>query len=452
MANKQEKLIVGLDVGTSKCCAIIGEIARNNHINILGFGASLTQGIQKGVVVNIEEASAGIAATLDHAERQAGIKVDLAYVGVSGSHISSINSRGVVAVAKANRDITHDDVNRAIDSARSVSIPSQREVVHVIPRTFMIDGQDGVRDPIGMSGYRMEVETHIVTGAISSLNNLFKAVQRTGLEVEELVLNPLAASEAVLSEAEKRLGVCLVDIGAGTTDVAIYIDGSVWHTAILPVGGSQITNDISIVLRTPPEAAERLKIVHGDASVTGPYKGLYADYYGKGPIKHDFRSRLKNEPDEEDGVVAPDQLVETESFESSRTQMVSRNLINEVIHARTRQLFDMVQAEIKKSGYDGMIPAGIVLTGGSAALTGISDAAAHVMRLPVRIGVPRGLSGLVDNLGAPPYATSIGLVLWGMRKRSGAELLQETYRRSGGGKSGMAVGRKFGGWLREFLP
>ena len=451
MANKQDKLIVGLDVGTSKCCVIIGEVGRDNHINILGVGSSPSAGLQKGVVVNIEEASTSIAAAVEQAEGQAGLKVGTAYVGVTGSHISSINSRGVIAVSKANRDITHEDVQRSLESARSVSIPAQREVLHVIPRTFVIDGQDGVRDPVGMSGYRLEVETHIVTGAVSSLNNLFKAVQRTGLEVEELVLSPLGTSESVLSEAEKRLGVCLVDIGAGTTDIAIHIDGSVWHTAILPVGGNQLTNDISIVLRTPIEAAEHLKLTHSDASVTGPYKGLYADYYGRGPIKHDLRSRLKAEATEEDdNITIPDVMLETDSLEADRTQLISRNMLNEVVHARTRQLFDMVQAEIKKSGYDGMIPAGLVLTGGTSALTGINDAAAHVMRLPVRVGVPRGLTGLADHLAAPPYATSVGLMLWAMKKRNGAELLQETTRR--GGRPAVAVGRKFGGWLREFLP
>ena len=453
MANKQDKLIVGLDVGTAKCCAIIGEISRENHINILGVGSSLSAGIQKGVVVNIEGAGASIAAAIEGAESQAGLKVGSAYVGVTGSHVSSVNSRGVVAVSKANRDITHEDVARSLDSARSVSIPAQREVLHVIPRTFVIDGQDGVRDPIGMSGYRLEVETHIVTGAVSSLNNLFKAVQRTGVEVEELVLEPLAASEAVLSDAERRLGVCLVDIGAGTTDIAIHIDGSVWHTAVVPVGGNHLTNDISIVLRTTPEAAEQLKIKHSDASVTGPYRGLYADYYGKGPVKLDLRSRLKTETEageETDNVAAPDVMLETDGLEGGHTQLVSRNMLNEVVHARTRQLFDMVQAEIKKSGYDGMIPAGLVLTGGTAALTGITDAAGHVMRLPVRIGVPRGLAGLADHLAAPPYATSVGLMLWAMKKRSGVEMLQVANRR--GGRPATAVGRKFGGWLKEFLP
>jgi cell division protein FtsA len=454
MATRQDRLIVGLDVGTAKCCVIIGEISRDNAINILGFGTSPSAGIQRGVVVNIEQASASIAAAIEQAEHQAGLKIGSVMVGVTGSHISSVNSRGVVAVSKANRDITHEDIARALDSARSLSIPEQREVLHVIPRTFVIDGQDGVRDPVGMSGYRLEVETHIVTGAISSLNNLLKAVQRTGVEVEELVLEPLVASEAVLSEAERRLGVCLLDIGAGTTDLAIHIDGSVWHTAVLPIGGSHITNDISIVLRTTPEVAEKLKQKHGDASVTGPYKGLYADYYGKGPLKHDFRSRIKSEQagvvEDDNPVALPDKMLEVESLEAGRTQLVSRNLLNEIIHARARQIFDMVQAEIKKSGYDGMIPAGLVLTGGGAELTGIADAAGHVLRLPVRIGVPRGLSGLADSLGAPPYATSVGLVLWALKKRNGVELLQEAARR--GGKPSVAVGRKFGGWLREFLP
>jgi cell division protein FtsA len=450
MATKPEKLIVGLDVGTSKVCTIIGEMTRDNHINILGMGTNPSLGLQRGVIVNIEQATATIATTIEQAERQAALKIGSAFVGVTGGHISSVNSRGVVAVGRTNRDIGPDDVVRVIDSARSVTLPPQREVLHVIPRTFAIDGQDGVRDPVGMNGYRLEVETHIATGTISALTNLFKGVQRTGVEVDELVFSPLAASEAVLSDAEKRLGVCLVDIGAGTTDIALYIDGSIWHTAVIPIGGNNITNDISLVCRVSPEAAEKLKVKYGDASVTGPYKGLYADYYGKGPIRLDFRSRLRQEEEESDASVAPDEMLETEGLELGRKQQVSRNLLNEIIHARTRQLFDMVQAEIKKSGYDGMIPAGLVLTGGTANLAGITDAAGHVLRLPVRIGAPRGLSEVAGTLSVPAFATSVGLVLWGMKKRSGAEILQNHSRRGGG--AGMAVGRKFGGWLREFLP
>lgn len=448
MATKQGKIIAGLDLGTAKCSVVIGEIARDNQINILGFGSSQSEGVTRGVIVDIEKASAAIATAIEQAEKQAGLKLASIYVGVTGGHISSVNSRGVVAVAKANRDISHEDVNRALDSARSVTVPTGREVLHVLPRTFMIDGQDGVRDPIGMSGYRLEIETHIVTGAVSALNNLFKAVQRTGVEVEELALNSLAASQAVLSDAEKRLGVCLVDIGAGTTDLAIYIDGSIWHTAVIPVGGNHITNDLSIVLRTPPESAEQFKLKYGDASVTGPYKGLYADYYGKGPLKHDVRSWVKAEIEEAD---KPDETFELPTLEFGRTQPISRNVFNEIIHARTRQLFDMVQGEIKKSGYDGMIPAGLVLTGGCARLTGISDAAAHVLRMPVRVGQPRGLDGLTDSLGAAQYATGVGLVLWALQKQNN-EAAQREQPKRGGSSKGFTVSRAVGGWLREFLP
>ncbi len=447
MAVKNEKLIVGLDVGTAKACVIIGEVSRDNHINIIGVGQSPSAGLSKGVVVNIEEAAASIAGAIEQAERQANLKIGSAFVGVAGAHISSINSRGIVAVARADRDISHDDVSRAIESARSVAIPSQREVLHVIPRTFVIDGQDGVRDPVGMSGYRLEVETHIVTGGVSSLNNLFKAVQRVGIEVDELVLEPLAASEAVLSEAERRLGVALVDIGAGTTDIAIFMDGTIWHTAVLPIGGNQLTNDIAIVLRTPPEIAERLKLKHGDASVVGPNKGLYADYYRPGGNGAKLPRREAEGPEQAE---LPDELLAVESFEGNPAQQVSKNMLNEIIYSRARQLFEMVQGEIKKSGYDGMIPAGLVITGGTAGLSGISDAAAHVLRMPVRVGVPRGLSGLSDTLGAPMYASSVGLVLWGLKKSTGDELLQESRR--GGGNGGLALGRKVGGWFRNFLP
>ncbi|MEI6046399.1 MAG: cell division protein FtsA [Chloroflexota bacterium] len=445
MAAKNEKLIVGLDVGSSKVCVIIGEVGRDNHIKIIGVGQSASRGLSRGVVVNIEETTLAIASAIEQAERQANLKIGSAFVGVAGAHISSINSRGVVAVSRVDRDITHEDVGRAIESARSVAIPSQRGVLHVIPRTFVIDGQDGVRDPVGMSGYRLEVETHIVTGGVSSLNNLFKAVQRVGIEVDELVLEPLAASEAVLSDAEKRLGVALVDIGAGTTDIAIYMDGTIWHTAVLPVGGSHFTNDIAIVLRTPPEVAERLKLKYGDASLVGPNKGYYADYYRPGGIGAKLN---RTEPEQTEATERPDEMIMVESFEGQPTQQVSRNMVNEIIHSRAKQLFEMVQGEIKKSGYDGMIPAGLVFTGGTAGMTGLSDAAAHVLRMPVRVGVPRGLSGLSDSLGAPTYAASVGLVLWGLKKTLGDELLLES-RRGGGG---LTLGRKVGGWFRNFLP
>ncbi len=440
MAVKQEKLIVGIDVGTSKICVIVGEVNRENHIKIIGAGQSESQGLSRGVVVNIDETAAAIGLAVEQAEKQAGLKIGSAFVGVAGAHISSINSRGVVAVAKVDRDITHEDVSRSIESARSVAIPSQREVLHLIPRTFIIDGQDGVRDPVGMSGYRLEVETHIVTGGVSSLNNLFKAVQRVGIEVDELVLEPLAASEAVLTEAEKRLGVVLVDIGAGTTDIALYMDGTIWYTAVLPVGGSQFTNDLAIVLRTPPELAEHLKIKYGDAGVPGPHKGAYAGYY-----RSEFNT-VKDYKTEEKG--SEEEYIMVESFSQDQPKSVSKKVLNEIVHSRARQLFEMVQGEIKKSGYDGMIPAGLVLTGGTACLTGISDAAANVLRLPVRVGVPRGLSGLSDTLGAPAYAASVGLVLWGHKKSRSDEILHES-RRGGGG---FTFGRKVGGWFRNFLP
>ncbi|MEI7554192.1 cell division protein FtsA [Candidatus Chlorohelix sp.] len=444
MAVNREKPLVGIDIGTSKISCIIGQVTKDGHIDITGYGVSPSKGLAKGVVVNIEETSQSIASSVEKAERLAGIKVGSANVGVTGSHISSINSRGVVAVSKLNREIGHEDVARVMDSARAVAIPPQREVLHVIPRTYVIDGQDGVRDPIGMSGYRLEVETHIVTGAVSILNNLYKAVQRVGIEVEELVLESLAASEAVLGEAEKRLGVVLVDIGSGTTDIAIYIDGTIWHTAVLPIGGNHITNDIAIVLRTPLETAERLKTKYGDASVIGSMKGYYGGYYGHDNWK--LRKVDENPKIEEQ----PDEMIEVEAFEIGSKQRVSRKTLNEVIYARARQLFEMVQGEIKKSGYDAMIPAGIVLTGGSASLAGITDAAAHILRMPVRVGVPRGMSGMGgDALNNPTYSAGVGLVLWGLKKMNGEAILQEPRRASSGGGG---VGRKFSGWLRNFLP
>lgn len=453
MAANQAKIIAGIDVGSSKICTLIGEIGRDNHISITGVGVEPSQGLSKGVVVNIEETAAAIAAATAKAEKLAGLKVGSVLLGVAGSHIGCVNSRGVVDISKSDSDISYEDVDRAIAAARAIALPPGRDILHVIPRTFVIDGQDGVRDPVGMSGYRLEVETHIVTGATSAINNMLKAVQRAGLEVDEMVLEPLAAGEAVLAEAEKRLGVCLVDMGAGTTDIAIYIDGSIWHTAVLPVGGNHITNDIAIVLRTDLNAAERLKVRYGDASVP---KGssYYAGYYsGYGNAVGSLKQK------QEVSGPADEQFIEVQTVEGGQSQQITPGLLNAIIHSRVSQIFEMVQSEIKKSGYDGLIPAGVVITGGSAALPGLPDAAKSIFKasVPVRVGVPRGLNGLSDALGSPAYSASIGLMLWGVRRLNNVEMSQQQSRAFAVGegnrpRSNAGVGKKFRGWLREFLP
>lgn len=456
MATNQAKVIVGVDVGSSKICALVGEVSRDNHINIIGVGVEPSRGLSKGVVVNIEETAAAITSAVEKSEKMAKLKVGSVLLGVAGSHISCLNSRGVIDISKSDSDISYADIGRAIDAARSIALPPGRDVLHVIPRTYVIDGQDGVRDPLGMSGYRLEVETHIITGATSAINNLYKAAQRTGLEVDEMVLQPLAAGEAVLAEAEKRLGVCLVDIGAGTTDISIYIDGSVWHTAVLPVGGNHITNDIAIVLRTDLNAAERLKARYGDASLPNG-KHYYAGYYSGygnavGSLKH------KSEGTEDTTAPATHEAyIEVPTIEDGQMQQITAGLLNEIIYSRVRQIFEMVQSEIKKSGYDGLIGAGVVVTGGSAAMPGLTEAAKNVLKIPVRVGVPRGLSGLTDALGSPAYSASIGLMLWGVRSYNRDEVVPQQTRAIAVGegnipRSTTGVGKKFRGWLREFLP
>lgn len=454
MAVNQSKVIVGVDVGTSKICALVGEVGRDNHVSIVGVGTEPSRGLSKGVVVNIEETAAAIAAAVEKAERMAGLKIGSLLLGVAGSHIGCFNSRGVVDISQSDSDISYADVGRAIEAARSVELPAGRDIMHVIPRTFVIDGQDGVRDPVGMSGYRLEVETHIITGATSAINNLYKATTRLGLEVDEMVLQPLAAGEAVLAEAEKRLGVCLVDIGAGTTDIAIYVDGSIWHTAVLPVGGNHITNDIAIVLRTDLQAAERLKSRYGDASVPDAAKesAYFAGYYdGYGSAV----GSLKHKKDEAEN--AAESYIEVKTVEGGQVQQITPGLLNEIIYSRVHQIFEMVQSEIKKSGYDGMVGAGLVVTGGTAALPGLAEAARSVMNVPVRVGVPRGLSGLTDALGSPAHSASIGLMLWGVRHFKNVENLQQQSRSLAVGAGGIprsnaGMGKRVRGWLREFLP
>ena len=458
-------VIVGLDVGSSKTCCVIGQPRGDHSVSLIGVGMARTKGVSKGVVVDIEAAAGAIGLAIEAAERQAGTKVGVVFASVAGSHVSSQNSRGVVAVARSDRDITTNDVARSVDAARAVTLPAQREVLHVIPRTFVVDGQAGVRDPIGMTGYRLEVEAHIVTGSATSINNLYKCVQHVGAEVEEVVLGALAGSETALTDSEKSLGVALVDIGAGTTDIAIYIDGAVWHTATLPIGGSNISNDIAIVLGIAPDTAERLKVKYGRAAASRKPGSVprytQQTFGGKGVKGAEFM------PTRVDGALEEgDEIVEFEGFEVGQKQRISRFLLCDVINARILQLFEMVQSEIKRSGYDGLIPAGFVLTGGTAMLPGLPDLATRYFNTPARIGVPRGLAGLNDALGTPAYSTAVGLVLWGLHKNesltyqrpvatpSSPSRLTTALHNVGGDPKAMlpTAGRGFLRVLREFLP
>src|SRR5215210_1774513 len=379
------RTIVGIDVGTTKVCTIVAQVQDNGRANVLGVGLTPSKGLDKGVVVNIDDAVNAIATSVEKAERLSGYRIGTAFVGVAGRHISSLNSRGVVAVARSDHEITRNDIARAVEAAQSVAIPTQREVIHVIPRAYVVDGHEGIRDPIGMSGFRLEVETHIVTGEVMAIQNLIKSVQRAGVEIDDLVLQPLASGEAVLTADDKDRGVVLVDIGGGTTDIAVFVQGGIWHSVVLPLGGNHLTNDLVYVLHTPHNTAEYLKLKYGQAIAREPEEG------------------------EEDAI-------DTESFAPGERQQISRYYLNQIIQARVEQILDLVGNEIRRSGYEGLLPAGIVLTGGSAQLPGVDELAREMLGLPVRIGIPANLTGLAEAVDAPPYATGVGLVRWGVTK------------------------------------
>src|SRR5215212_1122178 len=357
VAKNQERIVVGMDIGTTKICTVVGEMGRGSALNVLGVGVAPSRGLAKGMVVDIAETVRSISLSLERAERLSGCKIGSAYVGVAGSHVSSMNSRGVVAVSRADRVITQDDVQRAIEAARAVTIPQQREVLHVIPRSYTVDGHDGVRDPVGMAGFRLEVETHIATGAVTALQNLVRCVQRAGIEVDDLVLQPLASSEAALSEQERNLGVVLVDIGGGTTDVAVFIEGSIWHTVVLPVGGGHLTNDLSIVLKVPAEAAERLKVLYGQVLPPPTIHDLFGkprrkpaprpaateDEEGRQPVGVE----VLTEADAEEPPEPPDAVVDVETFTPGLYQPVSQTLVSEILAARLEQIFGLVATEIR---------------------------------------------------------------------------------------------------------
>jgi cell division protein FtsA len=398
-----------IDVGTTKICTLIGETDdAADGLRIVGVGVVPSRGIRKGVVVNVKETTNAILASIDKAERISGCEIESAYVGLAGAHISSINSVGAVAINRGERGVQPSDVERALDAARAMPVPHNRQVLHAIPRSYKLDGDDGVRDPLGMQAYRMEVEAHIITGATTSIHNLVKCVQATGIGVDAMVLEPLASGEAVLTEVEREMGVVLADIGGGTTDIAIFIEGSIWHTVVLPMGGEQITHDIAIGLRTPFTTAEEIKIKYGNTS-------------------------SKN--------VQIDETLDVTAFGEGGPQQVSRLFLTQIIEARVEEIFELIRQEIKRSGYDGLLPAGVVLCGGTADLAGIRDVAREQLNLPVRTGTPHDMRGLVDVLGSPAYATSVGLLLWGLRR----DVLRPNRDRRNDGL-------KLPDWLRAFLP
>jgi len=370
-------IIVGIDIGTTKVCTLVARVEPNGKVRILGVGIEPSLGIRKGAVVDLNAASQAISHSIDKAERTSGLEITSALVSLAGSHVSSINSRGVAGIS--SQVIDEDDIYRAMEAARAVAIPHNREIIHVIQRGFTVDGQDGIRMPIGMHGYRMEVEAHIITAAASTVDNLRQVVGNSGVEVTEFVLNPLASAEVVLSDTEREMGVVVCDIGGGTTDMAIFIEGDVWHTMVLAVGGNHVTSDIAHGLRMPFSKSEEIKINHGHA--------------------------LTSE-------VSLDETFPVRAFGEEQPVEVSRMELAHIIEARVEEIFSLMLQEIKRSGYDSLLPAGLVLTGGTSRLPGIRRLASEVLGLPVRIAQPENLVGMVDQLQSPAYSTSVGLVQW----------------------------------------
>ena len=375
-------IITAIDVGTHKVCALIAEVHDNNELEVLGVGIEPSRGVQKGAISNVDEASTAVANAVEQAERSSGLEIGAAFVSLAGAHVGAQNSRGVVGIG-GSRAIEQADIDRALEGAQAIPVPHNREVLHIIPRSFVVDGQDGIRSPLGMHGFRLEVEAHIISVIKTGLQNVLKCVENAGVAVEQVVINPLASAEVALTETEREMGVLVCDIGAGTMDIAIYIEGNVWHTAVLPVGGKLITADIAHGLRLPLEVAEAVKLEHGHALASEVTRG----------------SNFK---------VQPFGLVES-------AQSVSQLELAQIVQPRVEEIFELALQEIKRSGYDGMLSAGVVLTGGTARLPGIRQLASSVMQLPVRLVEPPQLRGLVDRISGPEFSTTVGLLHWAAR-------------------------------------
>ncbi|MEG3592187.1 MAG: cell division protein FtsA [Pseudomonadota bacterium] len=378
MARKQDKnILVGLDIGTSKVTAIVGEMSPDGEIEIIGVGSRISTGLKRGVVVNIELTVQSIQRAIEEAELMAGCDITSVVAGVAGSHIQSLNSHGVAAVKE--NEITRNEVEKVIESARAMAIPAEHKILHVLPQEYVIDGQAGVKVPEGMSGIRLEAKVHIITGALSAVENIIRCVTRCGLEVENVVLEQLASSHSVLTEDEKELGVCLVDIGGGTTDIAVFTDGALHHTSVIPIAGDQVTNDIAVAFRTPTKDAEDIKIQYACSSAQ---------------------------------LVNSDETIEVPSVGDRPPRKLSRQRLADIVQPRYEELLTFVLKELRRSGYEDRIPAGVVLTGGSSNMEGLADLAEEIFHLQVRVGSPQYVSGLVDIVKNPIHATGVGLLLF----------------------------------------
>ena len=391
MAKRSDQnLMVGLDIGTSKIGAIVADIGPNGEIEVIGIGSHPSKGLKKGVVVNIESTTQSIQRAVEEAELMAGCQIDSVFAGIAGSHIQSLNSHGIVAIR--DKEVTQADVDRVIDAAKAVEIPADQRLLHVIPQEFINDDQDGIKEPVGMCGVRLEAKVHLVTGAVSAAQNIVKCVRRCGLEVDDIILEQLASSYAVLTEDEKELGVCLVDIGGGTTDIAVFTEGAIRHTAVIPIAGDQITNDIAVALRTPTQYAE--------------------------DIKKKYACALTQ-------LASPDESIEVPSVGDRPPRRLARQTLAEVVEPRYEELLTLVQNELRRSGFEDLCAAGVVLTGGCSKMEGVIDLAEEVFHVPVRLGMPGNVSGLVDVVRNPIYATGVGLLLYGSKQRS--ELRRERH-------------------------
>ena len=400
--------IVGLDIGTKKTAAIISEITEDKKIEIIGIGTTDSRGLRKGVVVNLEATVNAIKKAQEEAELMAGVEIDSAFVGISGAHIKSFNSRGVIAVSGKNKEITPEDIERVIDQSKAVSIPPDREIIHIIPQEFVVDEQDGIKDPLGMSGIKLEVNVHIVTSATTSVQNLKTCIERAGIEIERVVLNQIAASKSTLSHDEMELGVGMIDMGGGTTEVAIFERGSLWYTSIIPIGGDNFTNDIAVGLRTPIPEAEKIKKKFGCAS---------------SPML-----------DEQDTIEVPS------VGRGKKPRILSRQLLADIIQPRAEEIFRLVDNDIKRMGYEKSLNSGIVLTGGTALLEGLEEVAEEIFDLPVRRGDPSGIGGLAERVNTPDYAASVGLILFGYDQWKEKTLSKDRKR---------SLWVKFKDWLKE---
>jgi cell division protein FtsA len=408
----RDEVIVGLDIGTTKICTLVAEVDQDRQVNIVGVGTAPSKGMKKGAVVNIDEAAHAIMQSVRKCERLSGYVIESAYVGVTGAHIAGVNRRGVVAVSPNATEITQLDVERAMEVARVQAIANDREIIHVLPRAYVLDGQDGVRDPVGMAGRRLEAEMHIVTAGTMAIHNLVRCVNRAGLQIDDLILQPLASSQAVMNQAERDVGVAIVDIGGGTTDIAVFSDGEVYHTGVITIAGNHITNDLAQGLRAPVHDAELVKLQYGSA--------------------------LASEVEASDTIEMP-------TYDEPEGELVSRRLIAEIIESRVQEIFSLVEVEFSRAGFDRRLPAGVLLVGGSAELRDIQMLGREVLDLPVRIGVPTGAIGLTDTIMRPAYATSIGLLQWA------AYHTEDVGVRAAPFPEWRGVGR-LRTWLRELLP